>query len=95
MEIPLAFIFRRCPPRYYLELRLWGIRLASLSPCPWAEEINEDQLPEYIKDKFVVIVGDKALAKRLEVAYATYKEVERFLDYLKKELSPVYMPYLQ
>jgi len=95
MDTPLVFIFRGCPPQRFHELKKWGIVLVSLSSCPGVERVEEWRLREYIKDKFVVVVGDRLLAKRLEVAHATYGEVERFMEYLKRDVGPLYKPYLQ
>lgn len=94
--LSLVFIFDDCPmPLVAAQLRQWGIEVVSLAECPGVRRVSKHRLRESIEGKIAVVVGDKELAQRLGVAYASYREVEDFLRYLEKELSPSYMPYLQ
>lgn len=92
----LIFIFDSCPPPIVAaKLKLWDIEVTALTDYPGLKRVLKHRLREDIHDKFAVVVGDKELAERLGVAYASYQEVEVFLQYLEKEVSPAYMPYLQ
>lgn len=89
----LVFLFTYCPPPHLYALKRWQIGIASTAECPLVERVVD--VEAYIGDKFVVVVGDRELAKRLGVAYATEEEVEKFLAWLSRELSPDLKPYLQ
>lgn len=87
--LSLVFIFDDCPmPLVAAKLRQWGIEVVSLAECPGVRRVSKHRLREFIEGKIAVVVGDKELAQRLGVAYASYREVEDFLRYLEKELSP-------
>ncbi|MEM0276418.1 hypothetical protein [Pyrobaculum sp.] len=91
-----VFIFKDCPPpQAVAKLRQWGIEVVALAECPGVQRVFKYRLREVIRGKIAVVVGDKELAQRLGVAYASYQEVEDFLRYLDREVSPAYMPYLQ
>lgn len=89
----LAFVFRDCPPAHLVQLRLWGVEVASLSDCPNVPRVGDFR--SFIKDKFVIVVGDRRLAERFGVAHSSVREVEQFLKWLMKESPPpVFKPYL-
>lgn len=94
--LSLVFIFDDCPPPLAVaKLKLWGIEVAALAECPGVRRVFKHSLREVIEGKIAVVVGDKELAQRLGIAYASYRDVEEFLRYLDKEVNPAFMPYLQ
>ena len=72
---------------------MWGFVVASLTRCPGVEHVTD--IKRYIEGKFVVIVGDRKLAEELGVGHATVAEMEKFLQWLSKEVPVVYKPYIQ
>ena len=59
-------------------------------PAEWAEvpgvkAVSADSLTS-IEGKFVLVVGDRELAERLEVGYLTEEEARELLDFIKKKL---------
>jgi hypothetical protein len=92
MSPPVVFIFKDCPPPHLLALAEWGFSLASLSRCPGVEHVAD--VRSYIEGKFVIIVGDRKLAEELRAGHATVAEVEKFLQWLSKEVPAVYKPYM-
>ena len=89
----MVFIFRVCPPPHLKDLVMRGFSVASLSRCPGVEHVAD--VRSYIEGRFVIIIGDKELAERLEVGHATVAEVEKFLLWLSKEAPAAYKPYMQ
>ncbi len=69
-----------------------GFSVASLSRCPSVEYVAD--VRSYIEGGFVIIVGDRELAERLEVCHATVAEVEKFLLWLSKEVPAAYKLYM-
>lgn len=71
----LVFVFKHRPSERWIEAaRRHGFEI-----------YTADNLPP-VGGKFVVVVGDEELAKRLGVAYLTEKEAEEFLKYLEDHL---------
>lgn len=93
MNSAVIFIFRNCPPEWALELRKWGYRIASLRRCRNVEHVRD--LETFIKENFVVVVGDKRLAESLGITHVSLEELSKFLLWLQRELPPLYKPLLQ
>jgi hypothetical protein len=60
-------------------------------PAEWAEvpgvkAVSADSLTS-IEGKFVLVVGDRELAERLNVGYLTEEETRELLGYIKKRLK--------
>jgi hypothetical protein len=64
-------VFRGRPPKW--------------AEAPGVKAVSADSLTS-IEGKFVLVVGDRELAERLQVGYLTEEEARELLSYIKRSL---------